>query len=587
MPEGKKRCKTNPDRRRFLKGAAAAGAFAVLTPTESDSQTQTAKARSWRDKPDAIDEALIADAGRFDIVVVGAGTAGLVCARVAAMRGASVAVIEAQSESKYTHIGGEVGTVNSQWALDHGLPRIDEAAFMREWARRNVIRHCPKRANYFVKNSGRVFDWIIKDKGKEWMAENSHIMSWPPKRQVLQEVSGWKFYYGTTIFRKMTDVIGTWRWTELLKTHQQKSLADGARWFFAHHAELCDLDGSGAVTGVVAKRSDGKYFRFRAAKGVVLAAGDFADNREMIVDILDQLRHEAEAQGDINLVKTSPMKSIPRDGSSIKLGLWAGGHIEIGPRSTLGSGEPGTGVWHLQLDSNGERFCDEAAGTALSEPKGGVTVTFMDANWQQVLEMMPPRHGAADTAHTINWPARLKQMAEIKPGPLVPRKQGASSGMSMTSMGGEMCCAGTIDQLLDYLGCYQGETRKKAFSEIARYNELCAKGVDEDFGKDSHILAVTALKAPPFYASVHRNDSRGIYGGITPGLCATTGLDTDADGHVLNSEFKPIKGLYAAGNNAGNRYVVVYQSPLCGISLGQAMTEGYMLGERLANLKLA
>jgi len=53
---------------------------------------------------------------------------------------------------------------------------------------------------------------------------------------------------------------------------------------------------------------------------------------------------------------------------------------------------------------------------------------------------------------------------------------------------------------------------------------------------------------------------------------------------VLNSDFKPIKGLYAAGNNAGGRYIVVYQSPLSGISIGMAMTEGYMLGERLAAL---
>jgi predicted oxidoreductase len=53
---------------------------------------------------------------------------------------------------------------------------------------------------------------------------------------------------------------------------------------------------------------------------------------------------------------------------------------------------------------------------------------------------------------------------------------------------------------------------------------------------------------------------------------------------VLNSQFKPIKGLYAAGNNAGGRFVTVYQSPLAGISLGMAMTEGYMLGERLAKL---
>ena len=582
----KKNSDVKLNRRDFLKTAAATGAMAAIASATPASIAQSAvgsatAGKSWRDAPAPVNESLISDAGKFDVVVVGAGTSGLLCARVASMNGASVAVIENQTEKKYTHIGGEVGTVNSQWAIDHGAPVIDEGDFLRQWAQRNIIRHNPKRASYFVKNSGRIFDWVIKDMSREWMAENSHLMSLPRKPNVIQEISGWKFYYGTTIFRKMTDQISTWRWTEVLKTHQKKSVEEGAKWFFEHHAEMCDVDSSGAVTGVIAKRSDGKYFRFNAKKGVVLTAGDFAGDREMVIDILDQIRNEADAQGDRNLVKTSMMQRLPRDGSSIKLGLWAGGHIEIGPRSTMGAGEPGTGVWHLQLDTNGERFCDEAAGSTLSVPKNGVTVTLHDANWQKVLEMMPPRHGAPDTAHTINWPARLKFMNDIKPGP--PDKSNRPKGM-LAMMMGTVYCANTIEELLDYMDCYKGEARGKALSEIARYNDLCKKGVDEDFGKDPRILKATALKDPPFYGSARVNDGKGHSAGISPGLCATTGLDTDADGRVLNSEFKPIKGLYAAGNNAGNRYIVVYQSPLAGISLGMAMTEGYKLGEMLAKI---
>ena len=76
----------------------------------------------------------------------------------------------------------------------------------------------------------------------------------------------------------------------------------------------------------------------------------------------------------------------------------------------------------------------------------------------------------------------------------------------------------------------------------------------------------------------------GVLGGISPGMAATTGLDTDAEGRVLNSEFKPIKGLYAAGNNAGGRFIIVYQRPFAGIIIGVAITDGYLLGERLAEL---
>jgi fumarate reductase flavoprotein subunit len=587
------------DRRSLLKSVAATGAMATVAcahPAAAQSFSEKAtNAKSWRDKPDPVDESLISAGGTYDIVVIGGGTAGVMCARVAASKGSSVAVIENQKENKYDWVGTEVGTINSQYAMDHGAPRIDEDDFIREWARRNVIRHNPKRAAYFAKHSGKILDWVMKDLSKEWVAEYTHLMSCPPPPSRLTEVSGWRFYHGSTIFRKMTDETGTFRWKEVMKIHYQKAAADGAKWFFEHHAEICDVDSSGAVTGVLAKTRDGKYVRFKARKGVALCAGDFSGNKEMVTEILDQMRWEAEAKGDLNLVGTGSIGPLARDGSSIKLGLWAGGHVEIGPHSTLGDPEPGSGVFHLLLDENGERYCDEAAGTAVVRPKEAITVTIHDANWKKVLEMTPPRHGATDTAHTISWPKVLQRLDSVKPGPN-PQQVGGGGPGGMPGAGmaagqgrvptGTVYCANTVEELVSYLDCYQSEVKKKALASIARYKELCEKGADVDFGKDARILKTTALKDPPFYAFVSKGSGGGpgMSGKISPGLCATTGLDTDADGRVLDSKFKPIKGLYAAGNNAGGRFIVIYQSPLSGISLGMAMTDGYLLGEKLASV---
>jgi len=572
------------NRRMFLKGVAASGAMGAIAAAHPSDAAQSAgenktATRSWRDKPDPIDESLISDEGIYDVVVVGGGNAGLLCARVAAMKGGSVAVIENQPEKGYVPGigGGQVGTVNSQYALDHGAPRIDEADFLRELARRNVIRHNPRHASYFVKNSGRVLDWILSYADKESLAKNTHMMSCPPKPTVLLEVSGWKFYYGTAMLGK--DI-----WQEVLNTHHRKAMADGAKWFFKHHAEMCDLDGSGAVTGVVAKRADGKYVRFRARKAVALCAGDFSANREMVIDILDDLRHQGEARGDLSLVKASMSMGSVRDGTGIKMGVWAGGHVEIGPRSTMGDGDPGQGGWYLQLNHNGERFCDEAAGTTVAQPIGSVRVTLYDGNWQKALEMMPPNHLGPDNADSRTWPARLKHLDNIKPGPPSKDSQRPDIDTGLPNVMGTTCCGDTIEELFDYMGCYSGETRKMALAEIARYNEMCEKGVDEDFGKDPRIMKVTGLKAPPFYGTMSYYGNQGIFAGISPGILATTGLDTDSEGRVLNSEFRPIKGLYAAGNNAGGRFIVVYQSPFAGISIGMAITDGYLLGERLAAL---
>ena len=201
---------------------------------------------------------------------------------------------------------------------------------------------------------------------------------------------------------------------------------------------------------------------------------------------------------------------------------------------------------------------------------------------------MPPRHMGPDTASTTEWEARLNHLNNIKPGPLSKNQQGNRMGgmggsSGLPGVSGNTCCANTIEELLEYMGCYEGDTKKKALAEIKRYNELCEKGVDEDFGKDRRILKVTALKDPPFYATVGTYNGAGMFG-LSAGMGATSGLDTDADGRVLDSNFKPIKGLYAAGNNAGGRFITIYQSPIAGVSMGMAITEGFMLGERLAGL---
>jgi hypothetical protein len=220
----------------------------------------------------------------------------------------------------------------------------------------------------------------------------------------------------------------------------------------------------------------------------------------------------------------------------------------------------------------------------LCHPIGSVFVTLYDSNWKKVLEMRPPHHMAPDTANTSEWARRLSHLDNLRPGPISKNGIESKWQTGMSGVSGITCCGNTIEELIDNMECYKGEIRKKALAEIARYNEMCKKGIDEDFGKDPRIMKATILKDPLFYGTVTTYTGKDQFGGITPGMVATTGLDTDAEGRVLNSEFKPIKGLYAAGNNAGGRFIIVYQSPFAGISIGMAITDGYLLGEKLAAL---
>ena len=89
MPKNEKMSGTKLDRRSFLKGVAATGAVSAIAAAHPVAAQPASKnkpaAKSWRDKPGPIDEALISDGGTYDVVVVGGGNAGLVCARAASM----------------------------------------------------------------------------------------------------------------------------------------------------------------------------------------------------------------------------------------------------------------------------------------------------------------------------------------------------------------------------------------------------------------------------------------------------------------------------------------------------------------------
>lgn len=62
------------------------------------------------------------------------------------------------------------------------------------------------------------------------------------------------------------------------------------------------------------------------------------------------------------------------------------------------------------------------------------------------------------------------------------------------------------------------------------------------------------------------------------------GLCTDGHSNVVDDAYRPIPGLYAAGNNCGRRFGRAYFTPIAGVSIGFAIAQGYVLGDYLATL---
>ena len=109
-------------------------------------------------------------------------------------------------------------------------------------------------------------------------------------------------------------------------------------------------------------------------------------------------------------------------------------------------------------------------------------------------------------------------------------------------------------------------------STVNRYNELCEKGVDEDFGKEAYRMI--PLKTAPFF---------GCRQGASL-LCTLDGLRINEKMQVLDQEGEPIEGLYAAGDCSGSFFAHNYPEYVVGVAVGRSLTEGYVVGEALGRM---
>jgi hypothetical protein len=123
----------------------------------------------------------------------------------------------------------------------------------------------------------------------------------------------------------------------------------------------------------------------------------------------------------------------------------------------------------------------------------------------------------------------------------------------------------------------------KALPAVATFNESAAEGRDPAFGKGSRAYnryqgdalhgpnpCVAPIKDGPFYAIKLVIGDLGTYAGIK----------TDAQARALDAQGNPIPGLYAAGNDMAS--IMGGNYPGAGITLGPALTFGYVAGKHLA-----
>lgn len=328
-------------------------------------------------------------------------------------------------------------------------------------------------------------------------------------------------------------------------------------------AAIVDLLGD--KTRVVGARVSvgGKELSIRARRGVVLATGGYARNEEFRRTFMPQpvpaysLSYEGNSGDGLAAGKRLGAATGLEKGDS---GLWA-------PVSLVPRPDGSKGLFpHLVLDrakpgliavnSTGRRFVNEA-------------MSYHDF----VLAMFESHRTAPSIpVYLICDATFLKKygLGVVYPGHRHPET---------FVKNGYLFCGASLDDLAAKIAVNPQTLR----ATVERHNEFARTGVDTDFGKGEIELnrfngdpqhlpnpCIGRLASPPFYAVA-----------VWPAdIAVSTGLATDSDARVRNTGGEVIAGLYACGNDMASVMGGSYPGP--GTTLGPAMVFAYRAARHAA-----
>lgn len=530
-----------------------------------------------------------------DVVIVGGGHAGIQCAKSAAEGGLSVTVIEMWSSDDGTYYlrGEDVGHFNSQWLIDQGFGPYDTEEIVQEFAKRCGFCLNLDLVRSYVENSGAMFDAMV-----ELVPEGNDILeygqcnvqqcaagTYPYVRGGYKSWAGCAQFRGG-IFEEEIPMASASRLPEFEFLAKSRAEELGAVWYNGHTAVVLEQSEPGApVTGVYATNGDGDYVKFCANLAVVLAAGDFGANGDMVWNICEEVRGMALLNGVTEETAAQECASMAGNpGTGHKMGLWAGGYLDPYFRASMAGGGaqgPLGSTPLVYVDSHGKRFmneCQPVAAQPLFRRIDLPMYSIWDANWEEFVKLCGVDHGSPD------WgvPEYLEQVREDMSHVVEAGAEGypvRSSCYTEREASRNVCHgAETLEELAVMMGLDE-EAQQSFLASIAEYNEMCADQRDTLFGRDPETMI--PLDTPPYYYFATEMCPSG-----NTGMASLSGLMTNANMNVLNVANKqPIEGLYAAGNCLGGRYALNYPTPVAGNSVGMAMTNGYVLGKYLAGLK--
>jgi succinate dehydrogenase/fumarate reductase flavoprotein subunit len=321
-------------------------------------------------------------------------------------------------------------------------------------------------------------------------------------------------------------------------------------------ASIMEVDGDRHGVKGAQLKIGGRKILVKARRGVVLATGGYAHNKGFRETFMPRpvptySMSSSDNKGDgVEIGQRLGAALTPEQSTS---GLWT--PVSIVPRS---DGTKGL-FPHLVLDrakpgviavnSAGRRFVNEAVSYH------DFALAMFECN---MITPAIPAWLICDSAFLGKY-----GLGVIYPGHRNPAKFVDN---------GYLVSAPDLGGLAEKASIDAGQLR----TTVTRYNGFAETGIDIDFGKGETELnrfngdanrkpnpCIGPLIEPPFYALA-----------VWPAdIAVSTGLATDADARVLGHDGKPIPGLYACGNDMASVMAGSYPGP--GTTLGPAIVFAY------------
>jgi fumarate reductase flavoprotein subunit len=484
-----------------------------------------------------------------DVVIVGAGGAGMAAAIAAAEKGCkSIILLE------------KAGSPGGSTAMAHDIFGIESPVQKRGWfdtSKDDIFKtHMdwthwtvdPRLVRAFIDRSGDTIQWL-QDKGMEFWLWPMYPNQAPLIRHAIKG-----------------------RGVELCKVLRRNAEELGAQLRTRTKVTKILRAESGEVVGVLAESKDGEL-RI-SAKTVIISTGGYGANRELLKQYYPHY-HDT-------MVYDGPRANT---GDGIPLAIEAGaataglGSMNLhGPSSMPRSGDDFVSVdgaidakgyplkilltpFFLEPDAiwvnkRGKRYVNEcyilqffAYGHIVARQPEGLSYTLYDSESirrkekEGIYNQMAPCWFPAET-YVCNIPLPGLERELRRPNDLIK-------------------VADTLEEVAQWMGV-DAATLKDTVDE---YNAACDAGHDPVFGKARKYLE--PLRTPPFFA---------LEGHVN--ICDTIGgIKIDEEMRVIDTKGEPIPGLFAAGVTTGGWEGETYDYNLTGHLVGFAINSGRIAGE--------